>query len=303
MAKAADDTNILNEYLHSRDAVALLLKNQDLRTLLSRPEADFLTRFPNFYTSNSIEGLIRHFQRFVDVSLQSSSGIGLVRVSAFRPEDAERITRALLLYGEELVNRLNDRARSDAIKFASSIVEEAEQRYAHAQQSITDFRNRSMVLDPNKQSLAALELVSSLTSTLARERAALAQVLAMAPNSPQLPSIRTRIHALEAQISQQRGLVVGSDTAFASQLSEYEKLILERELSVKALTSALTSLETARQEAQRQQLYLERISEPNRPDQFTYPRRWLIMGGMTAFVICVYVLLRKFGRATAAHHL
>jgi capsular polysaccharide transport system permease protein len=35
----------------------------------------------------------------------------------------------------------------------------------------------------------------------------------------------------------------------------------------------MTALETARSEAQRQQLYLERIVQPNRPDVAIEPRR------------------------------
>jgi len=39
------------------------------------------------------------------------------------------------------------------------------------------------------------------------------------------------------------------------------------------LASAMTSLEQARSDAQRQQLYLERIAQPSLPDEALEPRR------------------------------
>ena len=49
--------------------------------------------------------------------------------------------------------------------------------------------------------------------------------------------------------------------------------MLEKEFADRLLASALASLEQARNEAQRQQLYLERIAEPNLPDAAMEPRR------------------------------
>ena len=39
------------------------------------------------------------------------------------------------------------------------------------------------------------------------------------------------------------------------------------------LASSMSTLELARSEAQRKQLYLERIVQPNKPDSATEPRR------------------------------
>jgi capsular polysaccharide transport system permease protein len=50
-------------------------------------------------------------------------------------------------------------------------------------------------------------------------------------------------------------------------------LLLEREFATKALASATASLETARLEAERQQLYLEAVVAPNESDYPLYPER------------------------------
>jgi capsular polysaccharide transport system permease protein len=67
--------------------------------------------------------------------------------------------------------------------------------------------------------------------------------------------------------------VMGAGGSLTSHASEYERLALERTFADKQLASALASLELARNEAQKKQLYLERIVQPNLPDHAVEPRR------------------------------
>jgi capsular polysaccharide transport system permease protein len=55
------------------------------------------------------------------------------------------------------------------------------------------------------------------------------------------------------------------------------------EFSNKQLASAMVNLESARNEAQRQQIYLERIAEPSRPDAAQEPRR--LRGILATFLV------------------
>ncbi|PZN83525.1 MAG: hypothetical protein DM484_04240, partial [Candidatus Methylumidiphilus alinenensis] len=55
--------------------------------------------------------------------------------------------------------------------------------------------------------------------------------------------------------------------------AEYDRLALEQEFASKLLMGELISLEQARNEAQRKQLYLERIVQPGKPDYAVEPRR------------------------------
>ncbi len=62
--------------------------------------------------------------------------------------------------------------------------------------------------------------------------------------------------------------------------------MLERDFAERALIAAMTSVELARAEAQRRQVYLERVAQPSRPDYPAYPLRvvWFLVvltaGGM-----------------------
>ena len=53
----------------------------------------------------------------------------------------------------------------------------------------------------------------------------------------------------------------------------FERLALESEFADKELGMALETLETARNEAARKQLYLDRLVQPSQPDRAMEPRR------------------------------
>ncbi len=281
--RSVEDTHALNEYMQSRDMVNILIKEDGLREILSRREGDFIARFPNVFSKNTQEAIYGHFRKIVNVSVDSGTGISLLEVRTFTPEDSKKLAEALIRHGEALINKLNSRARDDAVKVAQTEVKLAEKRLEDLQVRMTDFRNSEMILDPLRQSTAALEAVSKMAAEVARQQAQLAQVLAMAPNSPQAQPIRESIKALRAQIELQRSDIVGGDRSLSSKLGAYDRLSLERELATKSLASALASLESARREGQKQQLYLETIVQPHLSDYSTYPRRLLmfliILGG------------------------
>ena len=66
---------------------------------------------------------------------------------------------------------------------------------------------------------------------------------------------------------------MGTPTGIASKLGTYENLNVEQEFATQMLTASNTALETARTEAQKQQFYVERVVEPNLPDEPLLPRR------------------------------
>src|SRR5690606_19748193 len=118
-----------------------------------------------------------------------------------------------------------------------------------------------------------LQHIARLQDELIASKAQLAQLRTYTPQNPQLPALQTRINTLQAEIAAASGKVSGANASLASKSAEYERLLLERTVADKQLGIALASLEQARNDAQRKQLYLERIVQPNKPDVATQPRR------------------------------
>jgi capsular polysaccharide transport system permease protein len=263
----------VHEYMLSRDAVGDLSRRYGLRALLDRPESDILMRFPRPFEGTSFENLYKNYKRFVTVVYDSQTGISTLRVRGFRPADAQTMANALLNGGEMLVNRLNDRSMADAVAQAQREVLEAEVRGNEAEAQLTGFRNRERLIDPERSSVAGLDLLGRLETQLASMRAERAGLAASAPESPQLPVLDRRIAAFSTQLEAERSRTAGQSDSLAPKVGEYERLTLERDLSVKILESAVANLESARMEARRKQLYLERVVMPDLPDKAEEPKR------------------------------
>ena len=288
----SEDTFAVHEYLMSRDAVRRLEREDDLRSVLDRPEGDVISRFPGiWFWRKDFEALYSAYSRFVAVSADSTSGVSTLDVKAYRPQDAQRIAKALLGFSEQLVNALNERARNDALAVFHREVSTTEARIADIQGRLTAYRIKEKMLDPKTASAGPLTLVAQMNAQLASAKGQLAEIIKNSPNSPHIPLVRTRIAALERLINDERAKITGTNNSVATAVGEYERLDVQLKLAEKTLASSLASLEAARLQAQRQQIYLETIAQPNLADYPLYPKR------LESFATVVVTCLVAYGIA------
>ncbi|AYG68899.1 MULTISPECIES: capsule biosynthesis protein [unclassified Rhizobium] len=271
ITRSQDDTFSVQEYIRSRQALKELTDRLPVRAIFGSRQADRLTRFPRPWENSSEEELYNYYSDRVSVIHNDTTGITMLRTTAFHAQDAADLNTALLSLGGKLLDRLNDRARSDAVRFADNEVQEAQQRAIDAQKNITNFRNKELMIDPNASSMSMVDLITNLTAELANTRARLAETRKTAPDSNAIPFLTSQIAALEQQIENERAKMVGSDKSVAPRIADYESLVLMREFANKALVAALDSLEAARADARRQQLYLEVVVPPHLPDEAEMP--------------------------------
>lgn len=276
IARSQDDTFVVHEFLTSRDAVTQLEAMLPLRQMFGRDEADFVAGYPSFLYGKSGEDLHAYFERAIDVSYSSTTGISRLRVDAFSPQDAQQIAATLLELSEGLVNKMNQSIHEDAVGFAERDVADAQDRLIHSQALVTAFRNRELTLDPDVGARTLAELTGKMSAELAVLRARIAELEASAPQSPLLPGLRSRAAAIEAQLEREGQQISASegDSGIARKMSEYESLMIAHEFANEDLGRALASLELARGEARKQQLFLERVVQPSLPDASNAPHRF-----------------------------
>ncbi len=274
VTRAQDDTFAVHDYILSRDALQELAQTIDIRTLFARPEADPLSRFPIIYGGDTFEHLYKYYRKHVDLTFDSTTGVSELTVQAFRPEDARLIASALLTAGEQLVNRMNERQRSNTMRDARAEVALSEQRVEEVASKIASFRNRESLIDPDRQSVAMLQGITDLQTRVVQAKTQIAELTRSSPNSPLIPTAQRRVVALQAQIDEARAKVTGTDESLVPKMTEFNLLTLQREFATRALASATASLETARLNAERQQLYLDPIVQPNEADYAAYPKRF-----------------------------
>ena len=272
--RATDDTYAVRDYILSRDALRELDRQFGLVKAFGSSDVDRLSRFAGIDGDDSFEALHLYYQKRVGVEVDSVSNNALLRTSAFSATDAHRMNEKLLELSENLVNQLNDRARQDMIRFAADEVASAEKRASAATLAVSAFRARKGVFDPEQQSALQLQLVSKLQDELIATTVQLAQVRALTRDNPQIPSLQKRVDSLQLEIDKETAKVAGGSRSLSSQSAEFERLALDRAFADRQLAVALTSLEQARGDALRKQLYLERIAQPSVPDVAQQPRRW-----------------------------
>ncbi|HET9160756.1 MAG TPA: chain-length determining protein [Caulobacteraceae bacterium] len=287
----ATDAYAVHEFILSRDAVRQLTQGQNLRAVLGRPGADFLARFPRPFEGSSNEHLFEAYRRFVSVGYDPSTGVSTLHVETFRPKDSQAIAEALLEGSERVVNQLNAQAEHDAVEQARAEVLDSQTRIAASENALTSFRSRERLIDPSRSSAADQELISRLSEQLASLRAERSGLAASAPQSPQLPALDNRIRAYQREIEAIQTRVAGQTNSLAPKIGQYERLVLERDFAGHTLTSAMSALETAQQEARRKRLYLQRVVNPSLPDAPMLPHRWRGIGVVFITALMAYGVL------------
>jgi capsular polysaccharide transport system permease protein len=277
-------------YLQSRDALSDLSERVPVQDAFSSSRADYFSRFPLIYQSNTFEDLYEYYLSMVSVLPDSETGLTVLKVNAFSPEEAQALNLGLLELSEELVNQLNQRINSQGIADAEDRVDVAQARVREARIALGAYRNSSEILDPEQQGIGVLAVSNELIAQEAALRAQLSEIRRIAPNHPSIPTLRERITAVAQQVAAQTGRAVGTPTGLASRLTEYENLLVEQEFATQTLTAANAALEQARIEALQQQYYLERVVEPNKPDDAILPERIKSILAVIFVALCLYLV-------------
>ena len=303
LSHSSDDTFIVHDYILSRDALKKLNDQFHLDQAFGSKDVDVLNRFKGLdWWADSFEALHRYYQKRVTVEVDSQSSIATLKVSAFSADDAYRINEKLVEMSENLVNEINERAHQDMIRFATAEVDAAEKRAKAATLAVSKYRNLKAIFDPEKQSPLQLQLIAKLQGELIATKMELEQIRELSGDNPQIPSVQKRVESLQEAIRQETAKLAGGGHSLSSEAAEFDRLALEQEFASKLLMGELISLEQARNEAQRKQLYLERIVQPGKPDYAVEPKRLRSIFSIFVLGLIVWGVLTILVAGVREHH-
>lgn len=278
-----DDSYSVRDFILSRDALKELDQKLGVRKLYDSHTHDPVARFPDFDRDRSFEAFLKYYHKRVTLEYDPVTSISVLTVRAFSAQDAYRINSLLLDMSERLVNSLNERSRNDLIRFGESEVKIASDKARDASLAMLTFRKEQSVFEPDKQATIQLEGVAKLEAELVSTEAELAQVKRLSPNNPQIVGLNSRAETLRNAITSEAAKVTSGKESLSAYAPTFERLALESTFADKQLGAALAELQLARSEAARQQLYLERLVQPNMPDKALEPRR--LRSIFTVFVV------------------
>lgn len=283
ISRSHDDTYTVHGYILSRDALKELEKGVKLREAYGQRDIDVFSRFPGLSWDSSFEAFFRHYTDHIAIAYDTASSITTLEVRAFTPELANRVNEMLLQMSERLVNNLNDRSRRDLISVAKREVVEAEERTKTASLAMSAFRSSNRVYDPAREAGMQIDTAARLREDLRLTETQIAQLRQVAPSNPQIATLTAQATRLRQAIDSETGKALGERDSLSTKSPAYERLALEQQFAAQQLATALASLEAARNDAARKQLYLERLVEPSLPDTSLEPRR--IRSVITVFVV------------------
>ncbi|WP_421992104.1 capsule biosynthesis protein [Roseococcus sp.] len=260
----------VKDFLMSYDAINRIRDRIDLLEVFRPSFADPVFRL--WWEKPTAERLRSFYRWQVSADIDASTMITILRVWTFRPEDSREISRRLLSLGEELVNEMNFNVREEALRASRIELQRAEERLMNAQTAVTLFRQESQSLDPSQSSGIAVGTIGQLESDAARARSDLQALQAFArPNNPQIQNLRNRIAALDAQAREERQRLAMAGSGITEQLATFTRLQGEVDLASQQLSGARIASDRAAGDAQRQQIFLLRVVEPNLAERSLFP--------------------------------
>lgn len=302
LSNSSSGTYAVHDYILSRDALAELQRKFDLKALYGSKSVDFFNRFGGLLPDTSLEQLFLYYKKMVADNIDTASNISTVRADAYTAQDAQRINAELLALGQGLVNRLNAQANEDAVRFYKQEVIDSEAKVRDASLAMSRYRNQQGVFSPAPESTLQLQLISKLQDQLIKEQAQLAQMLLITKDNPQIPLLRSGIESLKSEMSRQTAKVTGGGNSLASKAVPYERLSLDQTFAEKELAAAISALEQARVQAQKQQLFLEVIAKPSLPDEAMEPKRWRSVLAVFVVGLLLWGVLSVIVGGVREHH-
>jgi capsular polysaccharide transport system permease protein len=292
---SSSDSDILFEFIQSQELVKRVDDVMDLRTLYSEPyDIDPLFALkPN----SSIEELRNYWQSMVQISYAPGTGLIKLKVFAFNPQDAQTIAQTIFDNSTKMINQLSAIAREDAMRYAREELNAAVEQLKRARQDLTSFRSRTQIVDPSADIQLQMGLLNTLQQQLGEELITYDLLLKNTTGGdPRLTQAKQRITAIRERVRQERQKFgTGGDASegedYATLVAEFERLSVDREFAETRYTGALSNFDVAQAEAQRQSRYLAAFVQPTIAESAEYPRRILLLGLATLFLLVGWAIL------------
>lgn len=267
-----DSFAVLN-YVKSRAIIEDIGGKETVFRLFNPDRGDY---FATLERDATWEDIVDYWHRRVTASLDTQSGIITVEATAFSAEEAEWLARQVVEKSETLVNEISRRAREEALRVALADVELARGSLAEAREALRLYRNVSETIDPTMTAESIGQVLSQLMLKRIELEARLETTAAMLDQDFAPRQVLERqLAEVKAQIAAQEGLLASqgrSEGTVSDVVASFENLRLEEEFAANRYSIAVSSYEKARQETERQQLYLVEIVRPAVPDTALYPR-------------------------------
>ncbi|MEM7547121.1 MAG: hypothetical protein AAF367_16450 [Pseudomonadota bacterium] len=300
-AGSPQDSVALQEYILSRDILRRLdaehgwiahFQSEDIDEI-HRLKADAtLDDAYSYYTGGWLLG------GKVSVSYDIAEGVIRLTVTGATPEGAKTFADAIIGYGEELVNSLNERSRTDGVRAAQENVQDARGALRDAQRQVATVQEQLSIFSVESEAGALQTRIVTLEAEIDEIFAEIEKLKTVTSNQSdsRFVPLRTNLEVKTRQLRDLRQKLTGGGTpngerpSMAKLSAELELARVDQATSQMMYASALTSLEAAIASAAEQSLYLETVVQPTQPNKATKPDRLQNTGLVFLILFAAYIV-------------
>ncbi len=268
------DSYAVVNYIKSRAIIEDIGGKPMMIRIFASGNGDLLTTLAE---DESWEDIIKYWRRRVVPSIDTQSGIITVEATAFSSEDANWLANQVVEKSEALVNEISRRSREETLSVALADVEHARSELAETREKLRQYRNERETLDPALTTESVGEVLSRLMLRRIELEARLGTMQdVIDENFAPRRVVQKELEEIRAQIAEQEALLAsrGRESGTVSDvIAGFENLRLEEEFAEKRYSIALNAYDAARQEVEKQQLYLVQVVRPTSADSAIYPKK------------------------------
>jgi capsular polysaccharide transport system permease protein len=267
------DAIAVQSYLTSRAAMVRLDEEEGFKAHFSQDHIDPIQRLDPVASN---EAAYKLYQRLLTIGYDPTEGIVKMEVIAADPETSQRFSEALISYAEEQVDQLTQRMREDQMSGANASYEEAEARRKEALEALLTIQEDLETFSPDSEAQLVMTQIGQLQTRRQDKILELASLQSVArPNEARVNAVNSEIASRETSIDDLRLQLTettGSGNSLAAKTTELRAAEENYQFQIALVQQALTMMETARLEANRQVRYLSLGVVPIAPDDPTYPK-------------------------------
>ncbi|WP_353229044.1 hypothetical protein [Novosphingobium sp.] len=274
------DNYTVVDYVNSRQAAVDLNTKMNLRDAYNRP-FDPLSKVGK---NASIERLAGFWQGMVYSVYDPASGLAVVRVKAYNPQDSFAIATNLVNLSTQLVNSIGQTSEQDSVRFAQAHVDDALAKLATMNAEVAEARRTTGFINPDQGQNGPVNATQSFIAQLnERDSQLKGQIAAITaqlqnPDAPQVQLLRQQLAANELQLRTLNGSIKArGQTSIADSVTQFEALQNRLRDYQAVLKQAINTLGATQAAAQSQRVYMTTYVKPTLPEAPLEPRRWVDM--------------------------
>lgn len=272
MSPASQDAYVVTSFIHSSEILQRIGMRLDYKAMFVRNGLDF---YAEFDPEDSAEEFLDYWNHQVSTYIDGPSGIVILRVRTFSPENSIQLANAILEESEKLINELSARARNDMIESARAEVERTGKSYGAALAELNRFQKESGLLSPEAQ---AEETGKLLTGLIAQKLELESRLFVIQQSngidSPTYRQLALGRNSVETQIEDLRNQMTGAEVeSYANTLNAFSRLETDRMVAEKLYEATRRHYEMSLAAALRKALYLTVFVRPMLPEESLYPKR------------------------------